>query len=144
MNNDKITDYDDIIRLPHHVSARHPHMPARDRAAQFAPFAALTCHGAAIAETARLTSDRIELSEDAKALLDMKQQVLTAFIHTHPEISVTYFRPDKLKNGGAYITVSGRLASMDEIERTMVMESGERIGLDSVTELESELFARVL
>lgn len=119
-------------------------MSLRDRAAQFAPFAALTCHGAAIAETARLTSDRIELSEDAKALLDIKQQILMSFIRTRPEITVTYFRPDRLKNGGAYITAAGRLSSIDEIERTLVMESGDRIMLDSVLDIESELFARVL
>lgn len=46
-------NYDDIIHLPHHVSVRHPQMSASQRAAQFAPFAALTGHGRAIEETAK-------------------------------------------------------------------------------------------
>ena len=68
--------YDDMIHLPHHTSSRHPRMSMADRAAQFSPFAALTGHGAAISETARLTDRQIELSEDAKALLDQKQSLL--------------------------------------------------------------------
>ena len=55
------TPYDDIIHLPHHVSQNHPQMPLRDRAAQFAPFAALTGYEAAVEETARLTAQRREL-----------------------------------------------------------------------------------
>ena len=69
--------YDDIINLPHPTSAKHPRMPLYDRAAQFSPFAALSGHGAAIEETARLTDRRIELDEDTKAMLDLKQQILT-------------------------------------------------------------------
>lgn len=53
--------YDDIIDLPHHVSARHPRMALLDRAAQFSPFAALTGHDAAIRETARLAESRMEM-----------------------------------------------------------------------------------
>jgi len=52
--------YDDIIRLPHHVSQNHPQMPMLDRAAQFAPFAAQTGYEAAVGETARLTAERRE------------------------------------------------------------------------------------
>ena len=52
--------YDDIIDLPHHVSSAHPPMPLRDRAAQFAPFAALTGHRAALAETERRAADAAE------------------------------------------------------------------------------------
>ena len=55
-------NYEDIIGLPHHVSQRHPHMPVSDRAAQFAPFAALTGYGDVIKETARQTEERPELS----------------------------------------------------------------------------------
>ena len=63
-----------------------------DRAAQFSPFAALTGHGAAISETARLTDRQIELSEDAKALLDQKQSLLTERLAEHPEVAVTWFQ----------------------------------------------------
>ncbi len=72
--------YDDILRLPHPTSERHPRMPISDRAAIFSPFAALTGHSAAITETVRLTQRRIELDEDNKARLDLKQQVLAAAI----------------------------------------------------------------
>ena len=68
--------YDDIINLPHPTSAKHPRMPLSDRAAQFAPFAALSGHSAALVETARLTDQRMELDEDARAALDSKQQLL--------------------------------------------------------------------
>ena len=69
-------NYDDIINLPHHVSSKRPQMPMLDRAAQFSPFAALTGYDDAIHETARLTNDKVDLSEEEKETLDMKQQIL--------------------------------------------------------------------
>ena len=101
--------YDDIISLPHPTSAKHPRMPLSDRAAQFSPFAALSGHGAAIAETARLTDRRIELDEDTRAMLDLKQQILADRIAERPEISVVWFRPDEKKDGGQYVTTVGQL-----------------------------------
>lgn len=137
-------DYSDIINLPHHVSSKHKPMPLRDRAAQFAPFAALTGHGAAISETARLTTEMVELSEDAKALLDMKQQILIDAALLHPVVTVTYFQQDELKHGGTYLTLTGHIKEVDQSERVIIMESGERIELDSVAGLESELFGTEL
>lgn len=87
--------YDDIIQLPHPTSAKHPRMPLADRAAQFSPFAALSGHSAALAETARLTDRQIELSDDDKAVLDQKQRILLEHIKEHPEIMVTWFQPDE-------------------------------------------------
>ena len=89
--------YDDMIHLPHPTSSRHPRMSMADRAAQFSPFAALTGHGAAISETARLTDRQIELSEDAKALLDQKQSLLTERLAEHPEVAVTRRRADGMR-----------------------------------------------
>ena len=83
-----------IINLPHPTSAKHPRMPLSDRAAQFAPFAALSGHSAALVETARLTDQRMELDEDARAALDSKQQLLLERIKERPEITVTWFQPD--------------------------------------------------
>ena len=68
--------YDEIINLPHHVSKTRPQMPMSDRAAQFAPFAALTGYDSAIKETGRLTDKKIELDEEALTALDMKYQLL--------------------------------------------------------------------
>ena len=83
--------YDDILYLPHPTSAKHPRMPTSDRAAIFSPFAALTGHAGAIAETARLTERKMELDEDAKAELDRRQAVLLEHIAEQPEITVTWF-----------------------------------------------------
>lgn len=132
--------YDDIIHLPHPVSASHPPMPMIDRAAQFSPFAALTGYDAAIKETARLTSQRIDLDEDSKAALDIKLQLLLEKIGEHPEVTITYFLPDKKKAGGTYVTVTGNVKRMDAYARSMVMADGNRIPLDDILELESVLF----
>ena len=93
--------YDDLLYMPHPVSKKHPQMPILDRAAQFAPFAALTGHSAAIKETARLTDSKIELDEDTRMQLDMKQQILLEMTAKQPEIIVTYFKKDARKSGGS-------------------------------------------
>ena len=121
--------YDDIIDLPRPVSAAHRPMPRADRAAQFSPFAALTGHGAAISETARLTDRQIELSEDAKALLDQKQSLLTERLAEHPEVAVTWFRADSQKEGGRYEVAQGRLRKIDAYARCLVLEDGSEISL---------------
>jgi len=128
--------YDDILRLPHPTSARHPRMSISDRAAIFSPFAALTGHGAAIAETARLTDRRIELDEDCKTELDLKQQKLEKMIAERPEITVTWFRPDERKEGGSYVTTTGQLKKTDGIARVLVLADGTRIPLDDILNIE--------
>ncbi len=132
--------YDDIIGLPHPTSARHPRMPISDRAAIFSPFAALSGHSAALAETARLTDQKIELDEDTKAELDRKQAVLLEHIGEQPEVMVTWFQSDERKDGGAYVTVTGRLRKIDEAERALVLLDGTRVPLEDVMELESSCF----
>lgn len=132
--------YDDIINLPHPTSTKHPRMPMSDRAAIFSPFAALTGHGDAIQETARLTETRIELDEDTKAVLDLKQQILADKIDEWPEVSVVWFRPDEKKDGGQYVTTTGQLKKVDDIERTLRLVDGTTIPLDDVLELRSDCF----
>ena len=132
--------YNDIIHLPHPTSAKHPRMPIQDRAAIFSPFAALTGHSAAIAETARLTDQRMELDEDTKMELDLKQQVLNNITEEHPEITVTWFRPDERKEGGAYVTTAGRLKRIDEVERALVLTDGTAIPLADVVGIEGNCF----
>ena len=132
--------YDDIISLPHHVSARHPHMPVSDRAAQFAPFAALTGYDAAIRETARRTDRKVEQTEEAKAVLDRKQQLLLESAEAHPPVTVTYFRPDDRKSGGSYVTVSGRFRKIDPLKRLLILTDKTCIPLDDILDLESDLF----
>ena len=132
--------YDDIIHLSHPTSKNRPRMSIHDRAAQFSPFAALSGHAAAIAETARLTDRKLELDEDTKAELDRRQAILLEHISERPEITVTWFRPDERKSGGAYITTTGRLKKIDEIERVLVLTDGARIPLEDVAGLESDSF----
>ena len=94
----------------------------------------------AIAETARLTDQKMELDEDTKAELDRRQAVLLEHIAEQPEITVTWFQPDERKNGGAYLTATGRLKKLDEIQRVLVLTDGTKIPLDDVASLESECF----
>ena len=136
--------YDDIINLPHPTSQRHPRMPIHDRAAIFSPFAALSGHGAAIAETARLTERRMELDEDTRAELDRKQAVLLEHIDEQPEITITWFQPDEKKDGGAYLTTTGRLKKLRELERLLVLADGTEIPLEDVVALESGIFQTLI
>lgn len=132
--------YDDIINLPHYVSPTRPRMSMIDRAAQFSPFAALTGYDAAIKETGRLTDQRIELSEDSRAALDRKQQLLMDNLADRPEVSLTYFVPDERKSGGAYVTVTGQVKKVDDYQRLLLLTDGTKIPLDDILDLESELF----
>ena len=127
--------YDDIIHLPHHVSSTRPHMPMTDRAAQFMPFRALTGYEDAVRETARYTDERIELTEDEKVLLDMRLQKLADEIRSQPKVTLTYFRPDKKKAGGAYVCVTGQLKKIDDYEGALILTGGERISIEDILEI---------
>ena len=128
--------YDDIIGLPHHVSSTRPHMPMLDRAAQFQPFRALTGYEDAVQETARYTDEKVELTEDEKALLDMELQRLSDDIASRPQVTLTCFRPDKKKSGGAYVTTTGRLKKIDDIEGALILVSGERIVIEDILDIQ--------
>lgn len=136
--------YDDIIDLPHPVSKRHPQMPLSDRAAQFAPFAALTGHDEAIRETARLTDSSVELDEEQKEKLDQRLQMLLTEIGEDPlrehEIKATYFQPDEKKDGGAYVSVSGCVKKMDVYRRQILFTDGTALPMDNIISIEGELF----
>ena len=135
--------YADIIGLPHHTSPTRPRMSVSARAAQFAPFAALTGYGEAVDETARLTDDMIVLDENAKAMLDGKLQIIAEHIGGHPEVTITYFEPDKKKSGGAYISVTGRVKEIDEYERVVKLCDGVKIPIEQIYGITSELFTEL-
>jgi hypothetical protein len=135
-----INQYDDIINLPHHVSTKHPQMPLIDRAAQFAPFAALTGYDAAVKETARLTDERIELDEYTMDALRDRLQMIADRLEENPEITVTYFQPDAKKEGGAYITAAGTVKKIDEYEQAVVMTHGMAIPFDEIVSIEGPMF----
>ena len=134
-------NYDDIMDLPHHVSATRPQMSMIDRAAQFSPFAALTGYDTAIKETGRLTDEKIELGEEALNILNMKFQILVDSLDDEPEVTFTYFRPDERKAGGAYIEVIGTVKKVDDFERLIVMQNGTKMPMDDILNLEGEIFA---
>lgn len=136
--------YEDIINLPHHVSKKRQKMPMQDRAAQFSPFAALTGYDDAIKETGRLTDHQIELTEDARASLDMKQAYLMMVIDEHPEIAITYFMPDEKKAGGAYITTTGKLKRFDEYARAIILTNGKKIDMDMILDISCDCFDKAL
>lgn len=133
------SEYDDIINLLHHVSSKHAHMALMDRAAQFAPFAALTGHDAAVKETARLTTKRVELDEYEKDALREKLNLIIERIDEYPEITITYFQPDDKKDGGAYLELTGCVKKVDEYERVICMRDGIKILIDEILLIESEI-----
>ena len=125
--------YDEIINLPHHISKTRPQMPMSDRAAQFAPFAALTGYDSAIKETGRLTDERIELDEGALTALNMRYQLLMDALDEEPEVEITYFKPDERKAGGAYVTATGAVIKVDDFERLITMQDGTKIPMDDLS-----------
>ena len=133
--------YNEIINLPHHVSKTRPQMPMSDRAAQFAPFAALTGYDSAIKETGRLTDEKIEMDEEALNILNMKFQTLVDSLDDEPEVTFTYFKPDERKAGGAYIEITGTVKKVDDFERLIVMQNGTKMPMDDIQNIEGEIFA---
>ena len=115
-------------------------MSMLNRAAQFSPFAALAGYDAAVKETARLTDQRVELDEYQKAALDERLQIIQDHLKERPEISLTYFKPDERKAGGAYLTITGIVKKIDTYDRLVVMMDGSKIPIDEIMELNSELF----
>ena len=134
-----MSEYDDIIHLPHHVSKTHLQMSMEDRAAQFSPFAALTGYDAAIAETARLTDQRVELDEYERQALNEKLQSISEHLKDHPKVSITYFLPDAWKAGGEYVTVTGNIKKLDDYEHRIVLMDGSRILMEDVTIIDMDL-----
>lgn len=131
--------YDDIINLPHHVSERHPQMSMYNRAAQFAPFAALTGHDSTITEAARLTEAEEELSESDAEVLNRKLAYLQS-LDEKPTISVTYFVPDDKKEGGSYHTATGIVKSVEPDKGVLQFEDGTGIPVIRIKDIDGECF----
>lgn len=132
--------YEDIINLPHHELTTRQRMPRINRAASFAPFAALTGYDDAVRETARLTSERIELDEGTKEILNNKLRIALDKAGEQPEISITYFLPDKKKSGGAYVTVKAVIRRIDEFERLVIFTDKSSIPIDDIYEIEGDIY----
>ena len=130
--------YDDIINLGHPTSKKHPRMPIRDRAAQFAPFSALVGYDEAVEETARVTDDMIEQSDEMMAILNEKLSSLKERIGSRPGVAVTYFIPDERKSGGRYVIARGQLVKINDFARTITLSDGKEIAFDKIFSIEED------
>lgn len=128
--------YDDMLDMPHHVSTVHPPMSISNRAAQFAPFAALTGYDDAISETARLTDEKIELDENHKEYLNEKLQIIQQRIKEHPQVTVTYYKADERKAGGAYITVTTQIKKIENYDHTVMTDQQVKIPIEDIIDLD--------
>ncbi len=127
--------YDDIIDLPRPISKTRTPMSREARAAQFAPFAALTGYDAAIDETARLTGERAALDEEQEEALNTALGYIAENVNSHPAVTVCYFLPDTRKAGGKYVTLSGNVADLDISTATLSIGS-KKINLDDIFSIE--------
>ena len=130
--------YEDIMNLRRPQYPDHPPMPIHDRAAQFSPFAALVGYDDAVAETARLTDRRREISEEELRELNEAVASLSECIATRPLVTVDYFIPDARKEGGRYESKTGNLRTIDTYHREVVFTDGEKISLDLMYAIKRE------
>lgn len=130
-------EYSDIIDLPHHVSTKHSHMRLIDRAAQFAPFAALSGYEQAVHETARLTDPKLSLSEERISSLNDVMHVISDALREgrQPRVQILYFIPDKQKDGGRYEAYEGTVRRVDDFARALIFTDASSIALDSVYDI---------
>ena len=124
--------YDDIINLPHHVSAKRPQMSRSARAAQFAPFAALVGLDDEMEETARLTDAKPELEEAEKEKINRVLLEIRNNPQKETAVELTFFRPDGRKDGGAIITRTCTVRRIDEIERKLILSDRSEIEFDNI------------
>ena len=124
--------YDDIINLPHHVSAKRPQMSRSARAAQFAPFAALVGLDDEMEETARLTDAKPELEEAEKEKINRVLLEIRNNPQKETAVELTFFRPDGRKDGGAIITRPCTVRIIDEIERKLILSDRSEIEFDNI------------
>lgn len=139
----KKNNYDEIMGLPRHISKKHPQMPISERAVQFAPFAALVGYDSIIAETGRLTDDKIDPAEEALIMLNMKLQFLTDTLEEEPDVCFIIFKPDERKAGGEYLSVTGKVKKVDDYERLITMHDGTKISINDIIDITGEIFSYI-
>ena len=128
-------NYDDIINLPRHVSDKHPHMSIHDRAAQFAPFAALTGHSEAVSETARYVDEKIDLGEDAIKEIKDALNYIQEHISQSPQVTITYFVADDRKRGGRYVTETVKIKYVDNLEQNIRFDNGVCVKFENIFDI---------
>lgn len=128
--------YEDIVNLPPYKSTKYPPPSMMDRAARFAPFAAITGYEDLVMEEARITEERVELDEDYKRELDEKLHMLMADAKNSPMVSITYYQPDARKKGGAYVDAVGVVKKVDACTRMLLLTDGRNIRIDDICRME--------
>ena len=137
MKND---NYQDIINLPHYVSKKRQQMPISDRAAQFAPFAALTGYEENIKEATRLTDTRIEIDEERKLILNDKLQIILNNIKDEPTITFTYFIYDDKKSGGKYINITNQVKKINITDGYIILIDKTKIPIEEIIDINGDIF----
>lgn len=129
---------DDLIHYDYHGSTTHKHMDIKDRAAQFAPFAALVGYDQMIDESNRYTDGTTILADDKANALDHIISLLIACIDTQPSVTITHFIHDPYKDGGRYETLNGQLQKIDTDRGCMIMVDGTTIDLSTIIDIQSD------
>lgn len=130
-----MSKYDDIINIPRWNPKSHPRMSEYDRAAQFAPFAALTGYDAMVIETARLTDARADLDEEQMLALNETLSIIVERLVEHPKVGIIWFRKDAQKKGGEYVKTEGTVRNVDLPGRLLILKEGARISLDDIASM---------
>lgn len=144
-------NYDDIINLSRPLSRKHPKMSLHDRAAQFAPFAALTGYEDAISEEGRLTKTRRTVSDEDMRSINSELQKLVAMVKEYkygvkcfksefinkerPIAEIEYFVPDEKKAGGSYVKDKFRIREVDLNDRMVITEDYKVIRIDDIVDI---------
>ena len=122
----------ELLEMERPVSARHAPLRRCDRAAQFAPFAALSGFDETVQEAGRLTQAQLELAENEREALNDALVRLAARLPEQPEVRLTYFQPDAKKSGGTYRTILTRVRRLDANAQVLVLTDGTRIPFDAL------------
>lgn len=131
-----------ILYMEHHVSLNHPRMSREKRAAQFAPFSALNGYENAIKEVENISEDKIELSEDTKAILDKKLHFIMDN-NTKEPLNITYFKKDNNKETGHYINIFIKIKKIDPLYKTLILEDNQVISIEDIKAISSPIFAQI-
>ena len=134
--------YEDIINSSRPIS-KYPKMTSYQRSAQFAPFSALTGYEGQVKETARQTYKKIELDEEIKLKLDLKIQIIQEMLHNNPEIEITYYVPDKIKDGGKYETIKNKVKKIDNYNQAIIMQDDLKIDINEIIDIKSDIFNNI-
>lgn len=128
--------YDDMIHTAWPRPTKRARMSVGDRAAQFAPFAALTGYDAVLAETARLTQNPVFLTEESLEELNAQLRRAQARLDEQPGVRLTVYYEDENKAGGRFETVVGNLKKIDCYLGGLVLTDGREIPFFRICDLE--------